>query len=174
MTFEEIAAVLKGRFGVSAAAAVPEKGDPHVKVPASSLVEVCRFCRDDPRLEFRTLHCITGLDFPKEERFAVVYTLSSMGKRHTVHLRVEFPRGESPVLPTLVPVWDAANWHERETYDLFGIKFEGHPDLRRILLPDDWEGWPLRKDYRTAETWHGLKIEAIYHPPGGPLKEEGG
>ncbi len=115
-------------------------------VPAASLVEVCTFLRDDPELDFRMLSWIAGVDWlPREPRFEVVYGLLSLSRVARLNLKVKVG-GESPRVPTVTGVWPTADWHERETWDFYGIEFEGHPDLRRILLPEDWSGWPLRKD----------------------------
>jgi NADH/F420H2 dehydrogenase subunit C len=103
--------------------------------------DVCRLLRD---LGFEYLNCLSGVDWLS--RMEVVYDLSSLRHANKVHLRVPVTR-ESPVLPTVTDIWRGANWHERECFDLFGVRFEGHPDLRRILLSEDWVGYPLRKDY---------------------------
>lgn len=117
-----------------------------VYLPAESLVEVCTFLRDDPELEFALLSCITGVDYlPRDPRFEVVYHLLSVSKNGRFVLKVRLTE-QDPRVPTVLGVWPTANWHERETYDFYGIVFEGHPDLTRILLPEAWEGWPLRKD----------------------------
>jgi len=117
-----------------------------VFVPAERIVEVCTFLRDDPELDFALLACITGVDYlPREPRFEVVYHLLTVSKNGRFVLKVQLP-DEHPSVPTVVGVWPTANWHEREAYDFYGIVFEGHPDLTRILLPEAWEGWPLRKD----------------------------
>jgi len=87
----------------------------------------------------------------------LVYNLFSMKHRHKIALRVDLPR-DNPRVPSVESVWRTADWHEREAYDLFGIHFEGHPDLRRILCPDDWEGYPLRKDYVVQEYYHGIRV----------------
>ncbi|MBI4229835.1 MAG: NADH-quinone oxidoreductase subunit C [Planctomycetes bacterium] len=171
MDFALIGARLAGKFGGDAVPTVPEKGDPFVLVKRERIAEVCRFCREDEALTFNSLHCISGIDYPKDQKLAVVYNLFSFRHRHSVALRVEMPRDGEPHLDSVVAVWPGANWLERETYDMFGIRFDGHPDPRRILLPDDWEGFPLRKDYQVAEMWHGMRIDANYHPPGGPPKE---
>jgi NADH-quinone oxidoreductase subunit C len=115
-------------------------------VPTERIVDVCRFLRDDPEMDFSMLSWISGLDWlPRDPRFEVVYGLLSMSGHARVTLKVELPE-ENPRVPSVVDVWPTANWHERETYDFFGIEFTGHPDLTRILLPEEWVGWPLRKD----------------------------
>ncbi|OGF16703.1 MAG: hypothetical protein A2W00_14595 [Candidatus Eisenbacteria bacterium RBG_16_71_46] len=115
-------------------------------LPAERLVEVCTFLRDDPELDFAMLSWIAGVDnLPREPRFEVVYGLLSLSHPRRVHLKIELA-GEQPRVPTVIGVWPTADWLERETYDFYGIEFTGHPDLRRILLPEDWVGWPLRKD----------------------------
>jgi len=115
-------------------------------VPAGRLVEVCAFLRDDPELAFTLLSWLGGVDLlPREPRFEVVYHLLSITHATRLALKVQLHESD-PRVPTVCGVWPTANWHERETYDFYGIVFDGHPDLTRILLPDDWEGWPLRKD----------------------------
>jgi NADH-quinone oxidoreductase subunit C len=115
----------------------------------ADLVRVCRFLRDDPDLAFDFLSDVTGVDRLKlpehSPRFEVVCHLYSLQYRRRLRLKVRVDEGEA--VPTVTDVWPTANWHEREVYDMFGIPFEAHPDLRRILMPDDWEGHPLRKDY---------------------------
>jgi NADH-quinone oxidoreductase subunit C len=108
---------------------------------------LCDFLMSDAFLAFTYLSDVTGVDrFPIEPRFELNYHLLSLSRRDRVRLRVRLP-GEDPVVESVVSVWPTANWHEREIFDLFGIRFEGHPNLTRMLLPDDWEGYPLRKDY---------------------------
>jgi NADH-quinone oxidoreductase subunit C len=115
-------------------------------LPAGRLVEVCAFLRDDPELAFTMLSWLGGVDLlPREPRFEVVYHLLSIPHTTRLALKVEIHESD-PRVPTVCGVWPTANWHERETYDFYGIVFDGHPDLTRILLPDDWVGWPLRKD----------------------------
>ena len=115
-------------------------------LPADRLVEVCTFLRDDPELAFTMLVSVSGVDYlPRDPRFEVVYHLLSIPKNARFVLKVEV-REEDPKVPTVTGVWPTANWLERETYDFHGIAFTGHPDLQRILLPEEWVGWPLRKD----------------------------
>lgn len=120
-----------------------------VRVNKGRIVEVCTFLRDTSGLEFDYLTDLTAVDYPaRPQRFDVVYHLYSMTQNHM--LRVKAAVGEDEEIPSVVGVWKTANWQERECFDMFGILFSGHPDLRRILLPEDWEGHPLRKDYPLA------------------------
>ncbi len=115
-------------------------------LPAASVVEVCAFLRDDSELDFSMLMWIGGVDrLPEVPRFEIVYSLLSMSQNTRFTLKVRVSE-EQPRVPTVVGVWPTANWHEREAYDFYGVEFTGHPDLTRILLPEDWVGWPLRKD----------------------------
>ena len=115
-------------------------------ISKDDLLSICRFLRDDQELEFNLLSCICAVDFLKRNpRFDVVYELYSINKNHRIRLKVRVNEGES--LPSATSIWSAANWHEREVFDLFGITFDDHPDLRRILMPDNYEGHPLRKDF---------------------------
>jgi len=123
------------------------RGETTIVLARKVLRTVAERCRDEEKLQFNLLTDATCLDrFPMEPRFELNYHLLSISRRDSLRLRVRLP-GESPVIESVVPVWPTANWHEREIFDLFGMRFEGHPDLRRMLLPDDWEGYPLRKDY---------------------------
>ena len=118
---------------------------PSIRVPAGSLVEVCRALRDHHELGFILLADLTAVDrWPRLPRWEVVYHLSSMTQRLRVTVSLD---GISPRLPTVQSVWPAAGWLERETWDMFGIVFEEHGDLRRLLMPEEWEGYPLRKDF---------------------------
>ena len=123
------------------------RGELSLVLPPEQLARAAQCLRAAPGLQFDFLSDISAVDrFPIEPRFEVNYHLLSIPLRQTVRLRVWLP-GQDPVVSTVVPVWPTANWHEREIFDLFGIRFDGHPDLHRILMPDDWEGYPLRKDY---------------------------
>ena len=117
---------------------------PTFLIPREDLVDVCRWCRDNPQLDMSFLEFISAIDWP--DHFDVVYHLSSIAHPRGVTLKVPIPK-DDPRMPTLTGVWQGADWHEREAYDLFGISFDGHPNLRRILMSADWKGHPLRKDY---------------------------
>jgi NADH-quinone oxidoreductase subunit C len=165
---------LKKKFGDKIAGVNAQAIDPWIEVLPSALVEVCKYLKADPDLKFEMLKCITGTDFlevdPKkaakatfEPHTEVVYHLSSITKKHSLVIKVMLPRwkddvpGSLPEVPSVCQIWPAANWHEREVYDLSGINFIGHPDLRRILCPEDWEGYPLRKDYELPLEYHGIR-----------------
>ena len=130
--------------------------DPFVKVAAAAVADISKFVRVEPELRFDYLMCLSGVDLGKN-LLGVVYNLSSMTHHHKITIKVEVP-AENPVVPTVSEIWPTANWHEREAFDLFGIRFSGHPDLRRILLPEDWDGHPLRKDYKVPEFYRGMKV----------------
>ena len=123
------------------------RGETTIVVPRNSLRDVAERCRGDKELQFNLLSDATCVDrYPLEPRFEVNYHLVSIPRRDRLRLQVRLSSSD-PVVDSLVPVWPGANWLEREIFDLFGIRFHGHPDLRRILMPDDWEGHPLRKDF---------------------------
>jgi NADH-quinone oxidoreductase subunit C len=122
------------------------RGEVTAVVDRDDLLEVLRFLRDDPELSLGFLSSVTATDFPHEEpRFWISYELRSMEHRHRCRIKVSAPEGDARV-PSVTSLFPTANWHERETFDFYGIGFDGHPDLTRILLPDDWDGFPLRKD----------------------------
>jgi NADH-quinone oxidoreductase subunit C len=175
MTAADVAALLESQFGPAITGKKLDALDPFVTVDPGKLVEVCTFLRDDPRLKYELLNNVSGVDYletdPKklakagfDPHLEVVYNLSSFtfpGRRFT--LKVVLPRwkgdkpGELPEVPSVARVWPTADWHEREVFDLVGVMFTGHPDLRRILLADDWVGHPLRKDYEFPLEYHGIR-----------------
>jgi NADH-quinone oxidoreductase subunit C len=155
MTINEIHEKLKARFGDAVGPLSEPRIDPFCVVKAERIVEICRWLLAEPGIELDFCEDLTAVDWPKRNVIEVVYHLFSYVHRHGIVLKVEADRG-SPVVPTVEGIWKAANWMEREVYDLFGVTFEGHPDLRRVLLPDDWIGHPLRKDYQEAGGYHGI------------------
>lgn len=155
MTTHEIHERLKARFGDDVGPLSEPKIDPFCVVTRERIVEVCRFLKTEPGIDLDFLEDETAVDWPKRNVIEVVYHLLSYTHRHGIVLKVEADRA-APVVPTVEGVWKTANWFEREIYDLFGVDFPGHPDLRRIMLPDDWVGHPLRKDYQETGGWHGI------------------
>jgi NADH-quinone oxidoreductase subunit C len=158
MGSKEIYARLEQRFPGKVSGFKGDVPEPYLSVDPQTVVEICRFLRDEPDLKFEVLSDLTALDFPKEEKIQVVYHLYSYAHRHQIVLKVDLPR-EAPRVSTMEGVWKVANWFEREVFDLFGVVFEGHSDLRRILLPEDWVGHPLRKDYVEQEEYDGISTE---------------
>ena len=155
---KEIYARLEQRFPGKVSDFRGDVSDPNLKVDSAAIVEVCRNLRDDPELIFHVLSDVTAVDLPKENKFQVVYHLYSYAKRHQIVLKVDLPR-EAARVSTMEGVWKAANWLEREVFDLFGIIFDSHSDLRRIMLPEDWVGHPLRKDYVEQEEYDGISTQ---------------
>jgi NADH-quinone oxidoreductase subunit C len=137
---------LKAKFPSSISEVTTFRGEVTVWVSKEEIYEICRFLHSDPDLQFHFLTDLCGLDFfPKTPRFGVVYLLCSL--KNGQRLRLKTRVGEEDSIQSVESIWKAANWFEREVYDLFGIRFENHPDLRRILLWDGYDGHPLRKDY---------------------------
>jgi NADH-quinone oxidoreductase subunit C len=160
MDAKAIHEALVARFGDRIPGADLAAASPFAIVAANAIAEVAAFCKADPALALDNLMCLSGVDYPKETppRMEVVYHLLSYRHLHTFALKVQLPR-ENPAVPTVEGVWGVANWHEREAWDLFGIVFTGHSDLRRIMLPDDWQGHPLRKDWQDPEYYNGLHVK---------------
>lgn len=167
---EKIEEKLRASLGDKIVSVSEFKGQVSVEAKRDAIVEVCRFLKEDPDLRFDYLSDVCGadmLDFedvssrkaylavehefrpvqvPVEERFMVIYQLTSLGNRTRLRLKVKVD-GETPVCPSITSVYPAANWFERETFDMFGITFEGHPDMRRMYMPEEYEYYPLRKDF---------------------------
>ena len=138
---------LRGRFGDLVCSARDLGGEACAEIAPVSIVEVCLFARDDSALMFDFLMDVTAVDYlGSTPRFEVVYHLYSLKRNHRLRLKTRVPE-EDPRIASVVPVWRGADWLERETYDMYGIRFEGHPDLRRIYLYEEFQGHPLRKDY---------------------------
>jgi NADH-quinone oxidoreductase subunit C len=165
---------LKSRFGEKITGSNLEALDPWIEVSPDGLVEVCRYLKTDPDLRFDMLCDLTAVDYcepdPKkaakvtwQQHLEVVYHLWSVRNKVSLVVKVILPRwkndepGELPEVPTVSDVWRTADWHERECYDLLGVRFTGHPNLRRILCPEDWVGHPLRKDYEMPLEYHGIR-----------------
>jgi NADH-quinone oxidoreductase subunit C len=174
MTNADIIQNLETQFGPKIKSKNLDALDPYVVIEPGDLLDICRFLRGDPRLRFELLNCISGVDYlepdakkaPKagfEPHVEVVYHLQSFTHKHRIVLKIILPRwkdgkeGQLPEVPSVISIWAAADWHEREVYDLSGVYFTGHPDLCRILLSDDWVGHPLRKDYEFPLEYHGIR-----------------
>lgn len=137
---------LKERFPDSVLDTYSFRGDNTVVIKKEDIIEVCRFLKSDPGLSFDFLSDLCGVDYMgREPRFEVVYHLFSIDRHHRIRLKAMV--GEGGKIPSVVGIWSTADWHEREAFDMYGIVFEGHPNLTRILMPEDWDGHPLRKDY---------------------------
>jgi len=130
--------------------------DPFIKVAPDRIKDVAQFLRDNEATAFNVLMCLSGVDHTGG-KLGVVYHLHSMRRNHKIVLKVDLTV-EQPHCHSVESVWKTANWHEREAYDMYGIIFDGHPDLRRILMPYDWEGHPLRKDFQVPEYYNGMKV----------------
>lgn len=164
MVPEEICKLLTSEFGAAVLKTVVEGSHPYAEIAPERWPDVALFLRDDPRLGLNFLRSISGLDMIAADLLACIYDLNSISLVAPTELitetcefsiRVTTDRG-APHLPTVSHVWPAADWHEREVFDMFGIVFDNHPDLRRILCPDDWVGFPLRKDYEFPLDYHGI------------------
>lgn len=165
MTFQEISTLLGERFGPRIIENQQADGPmPFLWIQPDALAEAGRFLLEDSRLYFDSLSCLTALDNgPEAGTFELAYNFYSIPFGHALCVKLKLPRpqlpdGPLPEVPSLTPLWRTADWHEREAFDLMGIRFRGHPDLRRILLPEDWHGHPLRKDYQQQETYHGIRV----------------
>lgn len=137
-----------------------ESPQPFIEINPNNILEVCTALQKNDSTYFDHLSCITGIDNGVEKgTFEIIYHIFSITKKLSSVLKVTLERNETVSIKSLTSIWKTANWHEREIFDLFGIDFEGHPDLRRILLPANWEGHPLRKDYKEQEYYHGITVK---------------
>jgi NADH-quinone oxidoreductase subunit C len=142
---KQVVEKLKGKFGASVLAVAEHRGETTVTVEAGEIVEICTYLRDDCGFNFLSDLC--GVDYlGRIPRFEVVYNLYNISTKSRLRVKILVAE-QDPRVDTVSGVWSTANWHERECWDLMGISFNNHPDLRRILLPEDWQGHPLRKDY---------------------------
>jgi len=158
MTPQEIIRMIEQQFGEAVAAAAADGLHPHLCVRPARLLTVCTFLKDEPRLHFDLLRCVSAIDRPEQAAIELSYDLLSIRHNHAFAVKVVLDRA-APEIESVSSVWPAAEWHEREAYDLMGVNFQNHPDLRRILMPEDWSGHPLRKDYKDLTEYHGLKFK---------------
>ena len=154
MTSQQIITALKEKFAGKIIESHDDK-HPRVHIHADVVREVLSFLRYDPAMKFDWLANLSGVDYVADDKMAVVYDLWSFDLKHTFAVKAFCERKE-PHIPSVVDLWAAADWNEREAYDMYGIIFDGHPDLRRILCADDWIGFPLRKDYVFPREYHGI------------------
>lgn len=177
MTPQDIFKALQDQFGSDQVLALnAEACDPWIEIAPAAIAEVSAVLKTDPRFQFNMLCNLCGVDylepdsklaakFPYEPHLEVVYHLLSLTLKHKITIKVKLPRwqddqtGKLPEVPSVAAIWAIADWHEREAYDLVGINFTGHPNLLRILCPDDWEGHPLRKDYEFPLEYHGVRVK---------------
>lgn len=155
MTVAEIHRLLRERLGTIVSDVLKDGPWPLTDVRGQSIAEVCAILRDEPGMDFDCLSNLTAVDRKPDDTIEVYYHLFSYAHGHRLVLRASTPRPD-PILPTVTHLWPIANWLEREAFDLLGVRFTGHPDLRRILMPEDWVGHPLRKDFVEPDEYHGI------------------
>tara|TARA_B100000925_G_scaffold240856_1_gene190044 strand:- start:3644 stop:4246 length:603 start_codon:yes stop_codon:yes gene_type:complete len=145
----------------NAVANIAEVGDSSISISSAKVYDVCKLLRDG-EYEYNVLQVITGCDYPDENKIEVSYILASYTKNTELILKTALDREGDLTVASVVSIWSAANFQERETYDMLGVNFDGHPDHRRILCPEDWEGFPLRKDYVPAESYKDMTINPVH------------
>lgn len=162
---------LQATFGERVRSLIADALDPTLLVDKAAVHDLAEVLKGDPELSFDFLASVTGVDLT--DRLQCVYHLFSYRHHHSLVVKTDVPYDDVSV-PSVVDVWPAANWLEREQFDLLGLRFDGHPDLRRIMLPEDWVGHPLRKDYKQQERYHGIEthrpnpLELLAPPPAAP------
>jgi len=161
VTEQDIYAELSKQFGEQVLEFVEEGTfNPTVVVKAGSVAQIATLLKEDDRFNFDSLMNLAGHDPGAEEELSVIYHLYSTELKHYITLKTFVPR-EGGEVASIAEIYRTADWHEREAYDLYGMTFRGHPDLKRILLEEDWEGHPLKKDYTPAEFYRGMRIEKV-------------
>ncbi|MCY2925229.1 MAG: NADH-quinone oxidoreductase subunit C [Planctomycetota bacterium] len=163
MNAQEIINALTARFARGVLASQAEGTHPHATIAPEAWLAVAEFLRDEPAMRFDFLRAVSGVDYPAENQLVSVYDLISTVHRHTFAVKVAAAR-DNPHTPSVSGVWPTADWHEREAFDLLGIVYDGHPELRRILLPEDWQGHPLRKDYAWPKDYNGIPCASLVNP----------
>jgi len=160
MTTDEIYTHLKEKFGDSLLGLEEGPFQKALKIEPAKNSEVIHYIKD--HFQFETLGDLCAVDYPSIPAFAVVYHLQSYQHKAVLRLKCYLPRNETAELPSISHLFKAANWLEREAFDMMGIRFSGHPELRRILCPEDWEGHPLRKDYQTPDYYNGMPVPLYF------------
>ena len=153
MTFDDIVKLIESK---AAGKSSIIEGKEALFVSTNNWIEVAILLKNESDLDFDYLMCISSYDKGDNKTYGVAYNLFATTKNHYLEVRVEVEDGIS--IPSVVSLWQTANWHEREAYDMMGIQFDGHPDLKRILLSDDWEGHPLRKNFKEPDYYHGMPV----------------
>ncbi len=156
MTPQEIHEKLKAKFGDTVLEAKLDAPQPWIRLAPDKTKSVAFFLRDEPSLQFDFMSCLSGVDY-NDGNLGIVYHLYSMVHKQKIVLKTSCTK-DNPNIQSVSEVWGTANWHEREVFDMFGIYFDEHPDLRRILCPDDYPGFPLRKDFKVPEFYNGMKV----------------
>ncbi|MEK6565640.1 MAG: NADH-quinone oxidoreductase subunit C [Bacteroidota bacterium] len=156
MTSQEIQDTLKSKFGDAVLESKLDAQQPWIKIATNKAKSIGFFLRDEPSLQFDFMSCLSGVDY-NDGSLGIVYHLYSMVHKHKIVLKASCTK-DNPHIQSVSDVWGTANWHEREAFDMFGIYFDEHPDLRRILCPDDYPGFPLRKDFKVPEFYNGMKV----------------
>lgn len=179
MIFEELQQFIRDTFGAEVILEAKANAlQPYLLVQPERLPDICLELHDNPQTYFDFLSCLTGMDNgPEAGTLEVIYTLYSIPFDHHLTLKVQVPRNSTaeqtiPQVPTVSHIWRTADWHEREVFDMFGINFTNHPDMRRILCAADWEGHPLRKDYVLQDYYHGIKVPFDQHNELNGFKSE--
>jgi NADH-quinone oxidoreductase subunit C len=156
----EIVERLKNKFFSEIADVSQFRDQVFVSIKKDKIIDICRYLHDEPDIYLDFLADLCGVDYPdRRHRFEVIYNLFSIKYKHRLILEALIPESD-PSIDSVVPIWSGANWHEREACDMYGITFNGHPDLRRILMPEDWEGFPQRKDY-PLKGWEGWEYKSF-------------
>tara|TARA_Y100001960_G_C14520873_1_gene751224 strand:- start:257 stop:733 length:477 start_codon:yes stop_codon:yes gene_type:complete len=150
LEFDDILKIVSDKYSVES-----DSENKIIRLTPENMLDVCGHLFDDPSLLFDYLMCITSID-NQENGLELAYNLYSYKNRHYLELRIVIQ--DNKAVPSVESIWKTADWHEREAYDMMGIEFSGHPNLTRILLPEDWEGFPLRKDYEESDYYHGMPI----------------
>ncbi len=163
MNFDDIQKHILAKFPKAILERQETKPDPSLKIAPDQIHSVVKYLRDE--LNFETLGNLSGVDYPSLPALCAVYHPVSYTHKLVVCLKVYLPREEAPRIASICDLYKAANWMERETYDMYGIHFDGHPDHRRILMPNDWVGYPLRRDYVTPDYYNGMPVPLYFDDP---------
>ena len=159
MTFDDLRSAISEQFN-NEVLDQPESDKKVLYLKPKEWNKIASHLHSDEMFSLDQLECLTGVDLGEDQPLEVRYNLFSMKHKHKLEIRISTDRN-NPNIPSVEQIWRMADWFEREAYDMYGIKFEDHRDMKRILCPDDWEGWPLRKDYSVQETYHGIVVPKI-------------